>query len=187
MSEYDDITGIFDHLTPEDFFDPDTSAQKIPLENGCTFDSFVHEQLTMLRYAFAACDGNINPMTVLANSEYAIVYQANDEENLGQYIDRMNTEARRIGARWAFFYKRTLVARQAPGNNINVGDATLMEEALKAGATQEAVYWYAARTDGDEPAMRHGYAAIDDAKLGDVSEGPAQPNDLLNRILGGGR
>jgi hypothetical protein len=186
MSEHDDITGIFDHLTPEDFFDTDPSAQKIPLTDGCSFDDFIVEQLTMLRYAFAACDGNINPITVLANKEHAIVYQANDDENLGGYITRMNEEARKIGARWAFFYKRTLIAQQAPGNDINVGDATLMEEALVAGRAQEAVYWYASRNDDIDMPMRHGYAAIEGTKLGDVSEGPEQPNDLLNRILGGG-
>jgi hypothetical protein len=183
----DDITGIFDHLTPEDFFDPDTSAQRIPLDPTCSFDTFVMEQLTLLRYAFAASDGHINPITVLANDHFAIVYQANDDENLGQYITRMNGEAQKIGARWTFFYKRTLIARQAPGNDINVGDASLMSQALKSGDTQEAVYWYAARNDDDDPPMRHGYAAIDDAKLGEVSEGPQQPNDLLNKILGGGR
>jgi hypothetical protein len=178
----DDITGIFDHLTPEDFFDPDTSAQLIPISETYTFDEFVEQQMVLLRYAFAACDGSINPMIALVNDNTVIIYQANDDENIGQYVKRMGVEAKRIGARWAFFYKKTLVATRKT-------EETLSATGLMAGADEAdawtAVYWYASRVDGEEPAMRHGYATIDntETKLGEFAEGPLQPNEVLSKIL----
>lgn len=177
----DDITGIFDHLTPDDFIITDLSGAKIPLPDGCSFDEFVDIQITLLKYAFAACDGEINPLTILAVGDQSIVYQAADDESLGQYITRMAGEARRLKARWVFFYKKTLVAKAV--GDATVGDDSLMQQAMKQGDAWEAMYWYAAQND-DTPPMRHGYVSIDNQRLGKAIEAPTQENELLGQILG---
>lgn len=178
----DDLTGIFDHLTPDDFIITDLSGARVPLPDGCSFNEFVDMQITLLKYAFAACDGAINPLTILAVGDQSIVYQASDDESLGAYITRMSEEARRLKARWVFFYKKTLVTKAI--GDANVDDESLMHQALKKGEAWEAMYWYAAQND-DVPPMRHGYVTIDEQRLGKAVEAPTQENSLLGKILGG--
>jgi hypothetical protein len=177
----DDLTGIFDDLTPDDFFFADRSASTIGLPDGCSFEQFITIQHDLLKYAFAAADGKINPLTILATDTQAIAYQADDDEKLGDYIARMAEEAKRINARWSFFYKKTLVAASIDGR-ANVDNPGLLDELQKQGEAWECVYWYASRNDG-EPTMRHGYVKINKQRLGPVAEAPEQPNEILDKIL----
>jgi hypothetical protein len=188
MTEHEDeYTGIFDHLTPADFEITSSAVAEAP--NGDrSFDDFVDDQLRALRYAFAAATGQVDPLCTLASPNVERVFAPDDDETLGQYIKRLNREARNLAADWVFIFQRTIVgewvgpADEAPSPDSN----SAMELARANDAIREGVYWHAEDRSGDSPVRRHGYVAISsDNQLGDVFEAnPAQATSPFAWVLG---
>jgi hypothetical protein len=181
----DEFAGIFDHLTPADF-ERKTSAVAEDKPASDTFDRFVEDQIRSLRYAFAGSDGNLFPLTTIASATVERVYAADDDETLGQYVDRVAREARLISATRVFTFKKTVVGTFQSDEEQRSDSQEAMQEALDAGTTQEAVYWYAEERDGNQFEVRHGFVVIEGlATLGANFEGAPQRNELFSRVLGG--
>lgn len=179
----DNLSGIFDHLNPSDF-ERATSAVVEEEPSLATFDAFIDAQIRAIRYAFAASDGDLNPLTTVSSASIERVYAADDDETLGQYIERVAREARAILATRMFTFKRTIVGTFDDDEQHVSDSKEAMQRALDAGTTREAVYWYA--EDSATNSVRHGYITIEGiATLGEVFEGQPQRNQLFGRVLGG--
>lgn len=183
------LTGIFDHLNPDDF-GHETSAldETRPPRK---FQTFVDNSLNALRVAFAASDGNLNPVAVLASSTVQRMFGPNDDESLADYIVRLANEARIIGAHWVFISTRTegaLVEVEYDGttplNGINnIDDMTAVQE---QGLDEEMVYYYAVQVTNDEVTRRQGLLPITASNsLGEIREGAPEQPSLFDAILMG--
>lgn len=180
----DEFTGIFDDLNPDDFTRATSAIAEMPRTE--TFADFVDDQLRAVRFAFASASGQIDPLATLASRSTERVFSADDDESLGQYVQRLRREAQGIQAEWLFIFKKTIVGTFARGDESTASDsAEAMQEALNDGTTMEAVYWYAEDHSGSEPARRHGFLTIVGNHLGDMIEGDAEQTvNLFNGILG---
>lgn len=179
----DELTGIFDRLSPSDFDRP-TSAVVEDEVRETNFDDFVESQFRAIRYAFAASSGDLDPLATISSKTIERVFAADDDETLGAYIDRIAREASTIGANRVFIFRKTVVGKFIADKPLTTDSTEAMQKALDAGETQEAVYWYA--QDRETNTTRHGFIAIEGmAALGEVFEAPPQTNIGFSRILGG--
>lgn len=186
MTHNDDFDGIFDHLNPEDFSSTTTAVHEQPAQEQLPpFDAFVSRQLTAVRYAFAAADGAINSVATLANGRLERMFAPQDDETLGQYIDRLAREARLMDARWLFISAKTDVGsilQSDAEDPVAADDTDAIAVAENMGTVKEAVFWYAERVD--EPLTRTGFLTIVGLHLGDLFESElAQPVRSYGRIL----
>ncbi len=155
----DDITGIFDDLSPEDFKSTTTAFTEISRTNvGLdAFNAFVDEQLRAVQISYATAKGDMAPVAVLANDSIQRLYVPSDEETLQNYLDRLSEEAKQMGATWFFISRPTQVGSHLVGSD-EVHDATTAEtiqEAKEQGALQRGLFWYADRRE-DERQKRMG-------------------------------
>lgn len=188
----DDLTNIFEHLTPEDFVTETTSMEDLERTNegAESFNAFVDEQLRMLRTAYIAAEGSLNPIAIIASPTVQRIFAAEDDESLGQYVARVAREAKRIGAIWTFVSKKTLVASQeaeydgSPQPDVN--DPEEVQEAVATGAMVVGVMWYAERREGDDQHHRIGIMLDEHGRrLGKAIEGSeVQGVPLFAQILG---
>ncbi|HRD59548.1 MAG TPA: hypothetical protein PLZ93_00685 [Nocardioides sp.] len=178
----DEVSGIFDDLSPDDF----AGIRSLQVRPG-SFDDFVEDQVAALRIAYLSSDGEMNPVAVLGQGTSAWLHAPDEDETLGAYFARLETEARRIGATRFFISRKTHVG-SAPVEHPDlpdVADAGMIREVLESGGLVEGVYYFAARRDGEEREYRHGIMKAHGNRLGEVVEGsPDQPMELLTGILG---
>lgn len=188
----DDLTDIFEHLTPEDFVTETTSMEDLARANegAEAFGAFVDEQLRMLRTAYIAAEGQLNPIAIIASPTVQRIFAAEDDESLGQYVARVAREAKRIGAIWTFISKKTLVASHeteydgSPQPDVN--DPEEVQAAVATGAMVLGVMWYAERREGNEHQHRIGIMLDEHGRrLGKSVEGSdVQGVPLFAQILG---
>ena len=195
----DDLTGIFDDLSPIDFIATSVVARSPRHDDD--FDHFVERQLHAVRYAFAAADGAINPIATLGTDTAEHMFTPEDDESLGQYVWRLRRQARIFGATTLFIFKKTKVGllpqddavvkaledgaltEWARSQGLAVDDPEAMRAALELGTQVDAVYWYAVQI-GADPRRRHGYITITDKQLGPLVEAEAtQAVGAFDRIL----
>lgn len=183
MTDYNLPEGFFSHLSPADF-DRDSSARHVAVLDQVPFDDFVEANLESLRFAYHAADGNPNPVAIMMCLDGRRIFTPDDDETLGQYIDRLSREAKRHGA------IRLFTAWLTEGGTYEGDEATVdSPEALAAaeasGAMQIVLYWFA--QDGRRnPAIRHGIMAIDSGNTGPVHEAAGEHAAPVYRsILGG--
>jgi hypothetical protein len=188
----DNLTGIFDHLDPGDFERTSSAVHEESRRKlaDTEFDQFVQTQLRAVRHAFAGADGRMNPIAILTSPTVERMFAPEDDETMGQYIDRLAREAHLIGANWLFISHRTSVGilMTPEGADVPVADdPKMMAEAVARGEAQEAVYWYAENCSATETLRRHGFLTIVGTHLGQLVEGEAdQKVKLFGRILDGG-
>jgi hypothetical protein len=156
MSERDELTGIFDGLTPADF-DVDTTA--IASMAGCyagaeVLDGFVEHQLNAVRLAFAMSDGWLFTTAVLAGHEGLRTFVADDDETLHDFVARIRGEAARMRAHWCFMATQTVMG---PGGE----DGDL---------GQEAVVWQLTSTEAATAGAMGGFLPIVGTRLGESFE-----------------
>jgi len=180
--EHDELTGIFDHLTPEDF-----SKRKYDQED--PFHQFVDAQLQATRTGFTASDGHLNPFAVLGDSGHTVTLTPTVDETLGEWISRLRTEAQRMNARWLYLARKTLVGHYDAHAGDPVPDTTdpeALAKALEEGLLREGMFFYAERTDNGKKESRHGTMRIDNNTLGPTVEGDStkQTVDFFKGILG---
>lgn len=173
----DEYNGIFDHLNPDDFVRETSAVDEVPRVNVGVekFNQFVDEQLRAVRFAYLASDGQINPIAVVASPTVQRMFAPDDDETLGQYLQRLHREANLIGARWLFISKQTLVGSQeTPASQMK--DVNDPESVGDESALTEGVYWYAERREGDERHHRHGIIPELAGRnvLGEMTEGPQE-------------
>lgn len=176
--EHDELTGIFDDLKPEDF---------APRKQGIVaFDAFVKENIRSLRVAYAAADGEINPIAIFASPDNEWTFSPTEDENMGQYIQRLREAAKTLKATWFFISKKTLVGALTATN-----DGTIPEITNTGWAEQhrqlltEGVVYYAERLEDGVKDCRHGIIYAEDGALTQVVEGNpnAQSMGLFSNIL----
>lgn len=172
MNEHDEYSGIFDHLNPDDF-NTETSAideTTGTFEGDEAFKPWVQDQLRTLRASFAAADGAINPIAILAGPTTMRTFAPDDDETLGQYLDRLGREARRINAHWFFISKRTLVGTVEADRPIDVSDPKTVQQAINDGLLNDGVLWFADQREGGERRHRAGFLTIVGNRLGESVE-----------------
>jgi hypothetical protein len=193
MTDDDEFTGIFDELTPEDFV-RETSARittHLPGSPNCgpeEFAKFVEHNIGVVRASSLASGGkDINPVAVLANASTQWIFAPTEEENMGEYIARLNHEAEQLAATWVFISRQTMVsARPGSEDMPDTSDEETIKEALAEGRLQSGVIFYAQRHEGDEWEHRHGMMYVEGDGLGPAVYGdPNQQVRYFARILEG--
>ena len=158
MIERDELSGIFDQLTPEDFVLASTAIASMP---GCyagpdVLDGFLEHQLNAVRLAFAMSDGWLTSTAVLAGHDGLRTFVADDDETLGDFVARVRREATRMQAHWCFLATQTLMG---PGAGAEDGDTG-----------QEAVRWHLSSTEPETAGALAGFLPIDGNRLGESLE-----------------
>jgi hypothetical protein len=171
----DNITGIFDHLTPDDF-SRETSAfheEQGSFKGAANFSAWVNGQLKTLRVAFAGADGHLNPVAVLTSPTVTRSFIPDDDETLGDFLKRLGREARTIGATWFFLAKKAFVGTMETTEPPDVSDPEAVLRLADEGKLKLGVLWYAERREGDERHQRTGFLTIVENRLGESVEGDA--------------
>lgn len=173
--QHDELTGIFDHLKADDFktgIGPNFGRE--------AFTAWVATKIDEIRTAWAASDGHLNAVAMVADSHTHIIITISKGEDLNKYVDRIRVESRKLGATWFFVARRTQVAAyDADVDDETLPNATDSSEALNAVAAQkgveftDGVYYYAERQDDDEVDRRHGIMPAQGDRLGTLVEGNA--------------
>lgn len=178
--ERDQLTGIFDHLTADDF-----KESRGPNHGAEAFEAWVEERLHECRMAWASSDGRLNPVTVIADSHTSILVPALSTETMNEYLERLKQETRRLGATWVFTARRTLVGSyDTTSDDPDIPDATASEaetrtQAAKHGAKLgEGLYFYAVRHEGDVIERKHGMIPNENGRLGDAVMGDADAQSV---------
>jgi hypothetical protein len=196
VTHNDDLTGIFDNATVLDFTKTKSSAfselfyPDAQYPNGQVgveaFNAFVAEQLRATGYAFHASDGQINPIGVLGNETMRRAFSPDDDEILGQYLQRLGREARAMQATWFFISQITPTGWFAEQES--QPEATSAEAVAAAGgasAMTNNIYWYAERREDDQE-HRHGIIEIlPSNRLGRAMEAISQSMTIYGQVLSG--
>jgi hypothetical protein len=157
MHQRDQLSGIFDGLTPADFGVESTAIASM---SGCycgpdVLDGFVEHQLNAVRLAFAMSGGWLFTTAVLAGREGLRTFVADDDETLDDFVTRVRHEAARMRAHWCFMATQTLIG---PGS-------------AEDGETgQEAVVWQLTSTEAETAGALGGFLPIDGHRLGESFE-----------------
>lgn len=165
MNDYnDELSGIFDNITPADF---------APFKGRLAFDQFVTKNLEMTRMAWLAADGQINPVAVLATAEKSWAFAPTDDETLGEYVERVRGEAKKLGATWLYISRKTLVGtfKVDPSDAPDATNPEAIQEAIEKGLMSEGLFYYAERLEDGERDCRHGMMRAQDNELGELIEG----------------
>lgn len=175
----DELAGIFDDLSPEDFS---------PNRGRVAFDKFVDRHVQIVRMAYLASEGNINPVAILATDTEEHEFTPTQEETLGEYVARLHDEAEGVGAKWLFISRKTLVGSLSiPASEMfDLSDPEQVQAAIEKGLMSEGVFYYAERTEGAERQRRHGMMRADGNRLAMQVEGDSehQSVDFFSSILG---
>lgn len=162
----DDMSGIFEHLTPQDFMR--SSARHVAVWDQQSFEEFVNACLDMVRFAFHASDGSPDPVALLIGTDGRRLYAPDEDETLGQYLDRLSREAKEYGAHSLFTMWLTKGGTYESDHFSRIdSDENL---AKVQGGLKPVIYWYAQYGQ----AVRHGIMTIVDGDTGDVFEAPAE-------------
>lgn len=174
----DELTGIFDNITPDDF---------TPYKGASSFDKFVRENIQTTKISWLAAEGNINPVAVMSNASECETFAPTDDETLGEYIARLRKAAKAMGATWFYFSRKTLVGSYRTANEGDIPDIADPAHTLAhEDRLIEGVFYYAERHENGAREVRHGIMQPEGERLGDMIEGDAryQKIDLLDRMLG---
>jgi hypothetical protein len=165
----DDLTGIFDHLTWQDFAEglepiKDSFTQPAPPPENAVgseaFGRFVEASISMYTDAYLAAAGNLDPIAILVSPEGRWTYLPTAEENVQEWLDRISAEAKKRKATWFFVARKTLVGNYQASTEDEIPDATQdeakIEWAIKQGYIAEGVFFFAKRIEGEDIESKHG-------------------------------
>lgn len=168
-----DLTGIFNDLTPQDF-DRSNSARHVALLERQNFEEFVTNSLEALRLAFHAADGKPNPVAVLMGSDGRRIYTPDDDESVGDFLDRLSREAKEQQTHTLFIAMLTVGGTyQAPSTDgwTTLDDADAVKRSAETGSgLRPVLVWYAQYGK----AVRQGIMMTEDGNTGDVFESPGE-------------
>lgn len=187
MSDNDDeLTGIFDHLTPEDFAEQVGAPKEKQPES---FDSWVQANIETTRVAWQAANGQINPIAVLAKEAERWTITPTDTETLGEYVDRVRAKAKSLGATRLYLARKTLVGNYtaSEGDDIpDIADPAALQAAIEKGIIGEGAFYYAESLFGGLRTSRHGLMKAEGETLGELVEGTPEQQSvgLFQNMLG---
>lgn len=152
----DEIEGFFDDLTPEHFHQDSSSFVEMSRPNE-TFDAFVGEQVRATQIAYATAEGSMAPVAALVNAETLRMFVPQDEETLGDYLQRLHTESLDMDARWFYLARATQVASHLvrPEDLHDATQGEVVEGAKEANVLVDGLIWYA-EARGEAPEKRMG-------------------------------
>lgn len=178
MSDDFEVDGIFDNIKPDDFHRSTSARHVAVMDVRPKLDAFVAQSLDGLRMCFLAADGQPNPVAVMyMKDKTKRMFSPDDDENLGQYINRLHREANQHGAS-AVFTSVLTVGGLYEGDDEGTIDS---DEAVAKIEPTPCLYWFAQMGT----AVRHGIMAIEDGVAGEVFEAPAEhASPLYRTILG---
>jgi len=184
VSGNDPFDGVFNRLNPEDFAQKfETTAAYETSEEVGSFDAYVDSNIGAVRISFqAAPDGWVQPVCALSSATQKKVFIPDDGEVYRTYIDRLNREARLMGANRVFIFLRTKAA--VMDQDTEMAKVSPMDKTFRhlVSDWKEAVYWYA--EDRTLDVHRHGFLPIKDERLGEMVHGMDEQPNLFQRILG---
>ena len=155
-----------------------------PYEGKAAFNAWVDHNLRTMRIAWAAADGTVNPVAFLATKERMRTFAPDDDETLGQYIDRLTREARVVQARWFFICQRTHVGHIQSDEMMDAASAEIVQKAIDEGALKLGMVWYAERREG-RITHRAGYMTAVGNRLSEPEEtSPEQSFEPFAEVLG---
>lgn len=180
----DEYDGIFNEATIEDFILETTATHHEP-RSTTDFDTFVTDNHRGLRRAYVASETNYQPIAVLVNADSEHIFTPDDEESLGEWMARLNREAKRLDAIWTFVAKKTLVGSDPAEKLHDANDPEYVEDAIARGILGVGVLWYAEEilADGSHR-HRSGIMRETSGRLDASIESPSnQPVPIFNTIL----
>lgn len=168
--------GIFDDLTPE-MFALETSAV-LEVTGQFTgreaFDAAVDDQIRNVRSAFATSGGKVNPLAVLFNATTQRNFTPDRDENLGQFLERLQREARVMKAHWMFIAKESVFQTYDHEEGEEVPDPSSKNALSRANAAgkglRAGILWYAEYREGDG-GRRLGTMAATGNRITETTEG----------------
>lgn len=188
----DEIEGCFAEATVADFLRESSAREEVSghFAGAAAFQSFVDDQIRAVRTAWIASETYMQPLVVLASHDLERIFITDDDETLGQFVQRMSREAKAMQATWTFLAKRTMVAELGPmretEHDIDVDDPEAWQQALAEGLMRLGVLWFAERREAGEHTRRHGQMVDEVGTLGPLVEGARnQTIPLFEQILAG--
>ncbi|MGJ7442513.1 hypothetical protein [Aquipuribacter sp. MA13-6] len=172
------LTSIFDDLEPGDFATAEPFHQDAP--TGLTFQAWVQNNLRMSRFAYAAAMGTPQQVIILASATVERWYSPLPEESLGDFLARVQAEARRLIATRMFTFRLTMGMWSRPEpEQVRLQVRTEAEEP----GMSRTLYFYAITTEEPETAEAHrrihGGLEINGSFTGEVTYAyPQQVTDL---------
>lgn len=178
--DHDELTGIFDNLNPDDFSDNATTPIAL-------FNRFVDSNVDAIRKSYIAAEGEIQVITVLDSpAGKETIIPAYDGESLGEYVERVRSEAHSIGAVRLFLCRRAQVASKM----IDMEEMKPVDDASWVGQPEvklvDGLIYYAERLESGVREARIGIMRGENGDLVDRTEIDArlQPIDLFANMLG---
>lgn len=172
----DDLTGVFDHLTPDDF--AQSSVRYTTLQQSTPdFNAWVDEQIQTTRVAWLAADGLMNPFAVMRTTDgRTLLLSPDDDETIGNWIARLGREAQKNRVTWFFTVVKTVGGVYTTEALQDIDAPLAIEEAQKRSALKPILFFHGERrNDPNLPdARRHGLIPIDDTVLGEVFNAPPE-------------
>lgn len=167
----DQLTGIFDALTPDDFVVETTAVTTM---EGCfsgaeVFDGFVEHQLHAVRLAFSVAQGWLTTTAVLASPTCLRAFVADEDETLTDFVARLRHEALRMGAHWSLVAFQTHVGPRDLRTALSASAETPVAVPVSG---CEAVVWQATSVEDGHRVGRAGFLPVDGLRLAESLEGP---------------
>lgn len=139
----DELEGIFDGLTIEDFMRPAFGELTLRHPQREGFDDFLRRHTNMLQLVQVASGGEFAGMAMLAKigpeDTVEALYLPLDEETVGEFVQRLTGDAEQMGANGLFYVLCTKVQVTYELSNI-VEKTDAAVSAMDGG--EEALMWY---------------------------------------------
>lgn len=188
--QFDDINGIFDNVSMADFLDQESSAvgivslasQDEVFAGEEAYARFIARCLATLRTSWAAAEGEINPIAILATREKQYIFTPDNDETMEQWTERLRRDAAKLGAGWVFISRVTMVGAAVDSGDQDVEDPDVFERMRREGRARPGVIFYAQRREGGVIDNAYGYMhAEDSTTLSEVVFGHGgQPAAMFN-------
>jgi hypothetical protein len=188
--EPDDLTNVFNHLTPEDFV-RDTSAsgtqshpealRNLGLNQGpIGYNLFVDLWLTECRRR-AGTEDDFAPFAVLANADIERYFEGEDDEVPADFAGRLHREAKQMNAARMFVAMvapaRAVYKDDEPPQPISGEDIDAIQQALMTGDLDLCICWTSSLVADGTRIDRAGIMYLDDdGQIGQEIEAPVNPD-----------
>lgn len=194
--DFSQYEGVFDDLTPEQLIQgPRASKTKTGTFVGPeAFARFVDESVakTAKRYTRKAkrYPDAFAPVVVhcaLATPATLLTYEAEHDDTVGLFLERLRTDAKLMRATWFFIAVKTVVgSRQVPEDapEPDITSAGAMDDVVEDGVMGEGILWHAKRSENGDTQQRNGILTVVENTIVEQIEGSeTQAIEVFAHIL----